>query len=518
MLIYINRGGKMRFKSIFCLGIFYIFFIISASAQNVEHVAKIDFISGDVVVYQDNSWKEVRLNQKLYEGDLIETKKNSYVEILSTDKNIKIEVEEKTRIEIKEFKKEKKTIKSFFGKLWNKIKSTVGQRYEVETRFGRAGVRGTEFAVTMDPEKGMDVICEEGEIYLKNISGNEQIVKAGFKSGIDKKGKLLKVEKWEKRKRMKDSLKSKKRDEIENNIKTIENSLNQLEKKYSKKEFEKMNELFQKTNKLIKKFNFEIAKWEDINKRVEKFLREYNKRKKYNLNDRLKYYWTKIKFWKGKIKDEKNIANINYLENDLNSFYVFYKISKKDLEGILNDSEYGESIHRSELKKIKDEIDNLYNKYLKLKELIRLEKNSFKIFSNFEHKIFSFRRNLYNILIEVGSIEQWLDEVKRILATGEIPADYKLQARKLYRLIQNYRNLRSNYSNYKRMIMEIEQKDLFIKSKRLMRKKERIERLLKSFRFISGNDNVSLHFDRLHKKFMPLIMFFNSSEGKELLS
>jgi hypothetical protein len=484
----------------------------------MEHIGKINFISGDVIIYKDNNWKEVRLNQKLFEGDLIETKKDSYVEIISTDKNIKIEVEENTRIEIKEFKEEKKTIKSFFGRLWNKIKSTVGQKYEVETQFGRAGVRGTEFVVTLNPEKGMDVVCEEGEIYLKNIEGKEQIVRAGFKSGINTKGKLLKVKKWGKSKRMKDKLKSQKRDQIDKNIKTIENSLNKLEKKYSKEEFEKMNKLLQKTNKLIVKFNFEIAKWEEINRRVEDLLKNYKKSRKINFMERIKFYESRTRYWKGKIKDEKRIVNINYLENDLKSFYIFYRTSKKGLEGMLNDSEFEESIYSSDVNKIKNDIETLYEKYLNLKELIRLEKRSFKIFSNFEHKIFSFRRNLYNILIEIGSIEQWLDEVKRMLATGEIPADYKLQARKLYRLIQNYRNLRNNYMNYKRMIMEIEQNDLFVKSKRLIRKKERIERLLENFRFISGNDNISLHFDRLHKKFMPLIIFFNSSEGRELLS
>jgi len=186
----------MKSRKVYVLFL-YLFILFLIYAQNNQHVAKIDLLLGNVNIYQNGGWIEAGLNQKLYVGDLVETKKDSYAEIIFKDENIKIEVEEKTKIEIKKFEKREKTIKSFFGKIWNRIKRVVGQKYKVETKYGSAGVRGTEFAVELIPEGGLDVICEKGEIYLKNNKGEEKIIKEGFKSGVTPGDDFKRTEKWD---------------------------------------------------------------------------------------------------------------------------------------------------------------------------------------------------------------------------------------------------------------------------------------------------------------------------------
>jgi len=156
-------------KKIFVLMVLIcsVFFSINAEESD-KYIAEVEFIYGDLYLLEKAEWKEIYVNEELRVGDVIKTDKDSYAEIISKDGDIKLKVGGDTKFVIKKFTKREKKVKSFFGKLWSKVKKIVGRKYEVETKFGTAGVRGTEFGVETNDNIGMNVECRTGEIYLKN--------------------------------------------------------------------------------------------------------------------------------------------------------------------------------------------------------------------------------------------------------------------------------------------------------------------------------------------------------------
>ncbi len=152
-----------------------------------EEKARVEYILGRLYLVTDEDETILSAGDGLSAGDRIRTGDNSYAEISVGDK-ILMKMDQNTTLEIKEFEEKSKGIRQTLGRLWVKAKKLVAEKFEVDTRFGTAGVRGTSFGVNLDAQRGMDVECEEGEVYLRNPEGTEVGVKAGYRRSLGSDG------------------------------------------------------------------------------------------------------------------------------------------------------------------------------------------------------------------------------------------------------------------------------------------------------------------------------------------
>ena len=149
--------------------------------------ARVEYILGRLFLVSDEDERPLRAGDGLSVGDRIRTGDDSYAEISVSDK-ILLKMDQNTTLEIREYEEQSKGIRQTLGRLWVKAKKLVAEKFEVDTRFGTAGVRGTSFGVTLDDRAGMTVECEEGEVYLRNPEGTEASVQAGFKRSLGSDG------------------------------------------------------------------------------------------------------------------------------------------------------------------------------------------------------------------------------------------------------------------------------------------------------------------------------------------
>ncbi len=154
-----------------------------------KNAAKIDYIVGVLELIEQTQSQVLRVGELLKVGDVVKTGDNSYAELLYGDK-VMVKVAENTTLEIKEFEEKKKTLKQLLGRIWVKARKLVAEKFEVETRFGTAGVRGTSFGVSVDSAGGLDIDCEEGLVYMRTPAGEEMEIPAGSRCGIRPDGTL----------------------------------------------------------------------------------------------------------------------------------------------------------------------------------------------------------------------------------------------------------------------------------------------------------------------------------------
>lgn len=157
-----------------------------------EH-ARVEYILGRLFLVTDDGETPLKAGESLSAGDRIRTGDDSYAEISVSDK-ILLKMDQNTTLEIREYEEKSKGIRQTLGRLWVKAKKLVAEKFEVNTRFGTAGVRGTSFGVSLDDQAGMIVECEEGEVYLRNPEGTEASVQAGFKRSLGSDGVISEPE------------------------------------------------------------------------------------------------------------------------------------------------------------------------------------------------------------------------------------------------------------------------------------------------------------------------------------
>ena len=181
-------------KNVIVVCVFFLAIIASTMAQeNQQWQAKVLLIKGSLLIKAGEAqWNPVKVGDQLKLGDTLKTGAKSYAEIVYGEKVV-CKMSENTEFTIKTVTPEKKTIFQSIGKLWFKVQKLVGEKFEVETRFGTAGVRGTIIGSETDPATGTQFVCEEGTIYLRDPKGTESEMGAGNSCGFDTSGNLTPV-------------------------------------------------------------------------------------------------------------------------------------------------------------------------------------------------------------------------------------------------------------------------------------------------------------------------------------
>lgn len=186
-----------------------IFLFISFSIYS-ESVATITSVIGKVSIKSLNSkdlWKTVKVNDKLNEGDILNTGNGSMATIIYKDSEFKMT--QNSTLAVNSFYAEDKdaSVEVKQGLVWFKLVNLNGKKFNSISPTSSAGVRGTAFATVYEEKAKADLTCVcEGKVEVTpNATGGKPVfVEKGkgvnIKSGetnitpISYKGEMLKGE------------------------------------------------------------------------------------------------------------------------------------------------------------------------------------------------------------------------------------------------------------------------------------------------------------------------------------
>lgn len=169
--------------------IFFVLFIIIglAGAYAIDSVAYPLKVKGNVGLTRNLESSALKLGDKLYNGDEIETKAESYAAIQFEDGSSIIKLFPNTILNIRTEKQgEKYNKKSFLkmGELWAKVEKGTG-KFEIETPTTVVSVKGTNFMLNILEDGTTELFTFEGEVIFQNkITGEAETVLAGQRGTI----------------------------------------------------------------------------------------------------------------------------------------------------------------------------------------------------------------------------------------------------------------------------------------------------------------------------------------------
>jgi hypothetical protein len=148
---------------------------LPAAAQEVGTVAELD---GTVDVGRNGEWTPAAIGAPIEQGDQLRTGKRGRLKIVFQDDSV-LSVSEQSLVVVNEqvFDSATSKTRSYFDLLRGKLNSIVsdyygrpGTSYEVKTPTAVAGVRGTEFSVSYDPDDAVtEVLGFSGQVQVHSL-------------------------------------------------------------------------------------------------------------------------------------------------------------------------------------------------------------------------------------------------------------------------------------------------------------------------------------------------------------
>jgi hypothetical protein len=172
-------------KKIILLVSFIIIGLIGLHAiDSVAHPLK---VKGNVDLTRNLESSALKLEDKLFNGDEVETKAESFAAIQFQDESSIIKLFPNTILNIRTEKNGEKYNKRSLlkmGELWAKVEKGTGE-FEIETPTTVASVKGTNFMITIGEDGTTELLTFEGEVIFQNkITGEAGAVLAGQRGVI----------------------------------------------------------------------------------------------------------------------------------------------------------------------------------------------------------------------------------------------------------------------------------------------------------------------------------------------
>ena len=155
--------------------------------QAIDSVARPLKVKGNVDLTRNLESSALKLEDKLFNGDEVETKAESFAAIQFEDESSIIKLFPNTVLNIRTEKEgEKYNKKSLLkmGELWAKVEKGTG-KFEIETPTTVASVKGTNFMINIGEDGTTELLTFEGEVIFQNkITGEAGAVLAGQRGVI----------------------------------------------------------------------------------------------------------------------------------------------------------------------------------------------------------------------------------------------------------------------------------------------------------------------------------------------
>jgi len=169
----------MKKKIFFTLSFILILVTIVYSIDSVAYPLK---VKGEVDLTRNLESSTLTLEDKLFNGDEVETKSESYAAIQFKDESSIVKLFPNTILNIRTEKEgDKYNKKSLLkmGELWAKVEKGTG-KFEIETSTTVASVKGTNFMIDIAEDGSTELLTFEGEVLFQNkMTGEAVSVPAG---------------------------------------------------------------------------------------------------------------------------------------------------------------------------------------------------------------------------------------------------------------------------------------------------------------------------------------------------
>ncbi len=548
--------------------------------------AKADYIVGILELLETASVLPVKAGDELRVSDVVRTGERSYAELLYGDK-ILVKVDQNTTLEIKEFEEKRKTLKQLIGKIWVKAKKLVAEKFEVETRFGTAGVRGTQFGVSVDGAEGLDVDCEEGAVYMRSPSGEEVEIPAGMRCGIRPDGSLKDIVKrpesggfddfgpsgdgvfspevLEAVRELQKLGRAVKAEPGEDNIRLFLAKFAALERIIGPEERESaeygdlsvINDMLTSLLEKIKTLIYETVELAETLlaepdadgyellmsnlTEIERITGEYgilfedaeSLTKKAEMikarlgqshsDDRegaiaLKTVEDELMKWESLLSVRSSVVDFKMLASNIEKFTQRRPELSALISGYMRGADQsGDEAGKRYWEQAAKRVDGLKDETLRLQEIIKYESYVFNRVSATRDKLYIFKTELEAFSSHTDSASLWIEQAVNAVTTGVDIAVYAYEARTWSRLGNKYEALRSEISDYEKLISDAKRKGIFYTSARILKEYEEMLKLSGGFKVKKGCCLVTMNFGQVRRIFVLLKSFFMTSEGRSLL-
>jgi hypothetical protein len=172
-------------KKFFLLVLFIIINLTGIYA--IDSVAYPLKVKGNVDLTRNLESSALKLEDKLFNGDEVETKAESFAAIKFEDESSIMKLFPNTilniRIEKQGDKYNKKSLLKM-GELWARVEKSTG-KFEIETPATVVSVKGTNFMLNINEDGTTELYTFEGEVFFQNkITGEAEAILAGQKGTI----------------------------------------------------------------------------------------------------------------------------------------------------------------------------------------------------------------------------------------------------------------------------------------------------------------------------------------------
>ncbi len=187
--------GRLRVGALVAVLLLALPVALPATAQEVGTVAELD---GTVDIGRSGEWTLAAIGAPIEQGDQLRTGKRGRLKIVFQDDSV-LSVAEQSLVVVNEqvFDPATRKTVSYFDLVRGKLNSIVsdyygrpGTSYEVKTPTAVAGVRGTEFSVSYDPEDAVtEVLGFSGQVQVRSLldpSGPGVIITANEATTVTK--------------------------------------------------------------------------------------------------------------------------------------------------------------------------------------------------------------------------------------------------------------------------------------------------------------------------------------------
>ena len=143
----------------------------AVSEKNLgKPVATLTIFLGEVEYLRngDSVWKAVKRGMFFYEGDTVKTRADGKAELYFSDASV-LRIANESEMQFNKVDgKKKRSVFMKSGSIWNKV--TKGTNFEIESVYGVASVKGTEFDIQI--KNSMEVWVAEGLVEVSNAQGS----------------------------------------------------------------------------------------------------------------------------------------------------------------------------------------------------------------------------------------------------------------------------------------------------------------------------------------------------------
>ncbi len=157
---------------------------LNFSPKPLQKEALVKYVIGEVEAQssQQTSWRTLRINNTLVEGDRIKTALNSRVELTMPDGTL-LKINENTIFDLNEIKtpdedqEDKMSFTVWAGNIWAKFTKLVSPRQErrVESPGAVVAIRGTTIEMNVDMDQNTRVRVEEGSVVVMSKDAEGEV-------------------------------------------------------------------------------------------------------------------------------------------------------------------------------------------------------------------------------------------------------------------------------------------------------------------------------------------------------